>query len=500
MAGSEQAGMEPPTINLKLPTKQKADVFDQPHFDKVKFVNQIYPDENCLTDLDRFMAVLRQKIGALDGEIYRAVQAQGGAHVRAKQELAVAHAQIAELFVKVQGIQQKSGESEEVVKEICRDIKKLDFAKNHLTASITALRRLAMLTAAVSDLEAASKRRDQFKKCANLLEAVHQLMEYFQQYDDIPKVKNMSRRVQLVELHLKEAVLDDFRVLMGQADVRLSPEHLDRLAAACLVVNALGPKVRDQLMDWLCDREMGIYQAIFSASGDAAKLERFERRYLWFKSRLEDKRDQWSIFPDQWRVPQTLCVTFCKITAAQLKRMLSDDEAELRNDIGPLIKTVVATSKFEKEMAAFMMENGVGGDNISANEARKRLEVIRNKARQDGMKTKADKRLGVVRNKSRLDGMNNKADKMTDRERAMQQEAKTTFEGLISSAFEPSLVFYVEEEEKELLTHLEDRMISRGQTMLAITNVFKSIGQASAPPPSCASALYSTLSQDHERS
>lgn len=41
---------------------------------------------------------------------------------------------------------------------------------------------------AVADLEASAVRRDQYKRSANLLEAVHQLMEYFQQYEDIPKV------------------------------------------------------------------------------------------------------------------------------------------------------------------------------------------------------------------------------------------------------------------------------------------------------------------------
>ena len=36
-----------------------------------------------------------------------------------------------------------------LLQEICRDIRKLDTAKGHLTATITALRRLAMLVAAV---------------------------------------------------------------------------------------------------------------------------------------------------------------------------------------------------------------------------------------------------------------------------------------------------------------------------------------------------------------
>ncbi|MEW5303961.1 MAG: hypothetical protein WDW36_006605 [Sanguina aurantia] len=134
-------------------------------------------------------------------------------------------------------------------------------------------------------------------------------------------------------MRAQECVLDDFKTLMGTADAKLTTEHLDRLANACLVVDALGPRIRDTLMDWLCDREMTIYQVIFSGGGSAdgagagggqgggSKLDRFERRFLWFRSRLEEKKENWAIFPDSWRVPQTLALTFCKITKAHLKRI-----------------------------------------------------------------------------------------------------------------------------------------------------------------------------------
>lgn len=42
---------------------------------------------------------------------------------------------------------------------------------------------------------------------------------------------------------MQECVLDDFKILMGTADVKLTTENLDRLANACLVVDALGPRV-----------------------------------------------------------------------------------------------------------------------------------------------------------------------------------------------------------------------------------------------------------------
>lgn len=38
--------------------------------------------------------------------------------------------------------------------------------------------------------------------------------------------------------------MDDFKLLLGTSESRLSPENAERLANACLVVNALGPKVR----------------------------------------------------------------------------------------------------------------------------------------------------------------------------------------------------------------------------------------------------------------
>jgi hypothetical protein len=222
-------------------------------------VSSASPSESSLTDLDRFVGVLKRQIRSIDKEIFTAVRAQGGAHTRARDEVVQAHQQIEELFSKIKDIQLKAEESENMVQDICRDIKKLDYAKKHLTFTITALRRLAMLTAAITDLELVSARRDQYKKCANLLGAVHQLIDYFMQYESVPKVKNLTRRLDVVQAGLQSAVLDDFKILMGTADVKLSPENLDRLATACLVVDALGAKIRDQLMDWFCDREMNIY-------------------------------------------------------------------------------------------------------------------------------------------------------------------------------------------------------------------------------------------------
>lgn len=52
-----------------------------------------------------------------------------------------------------------------------------------------------------------------------------------------------------------------------------------------------------------------------------------------------------------------------QITKASLKRILSDSEEAVRADVGPLLKAVVATGKFEREMAAMF-----GGGQVEESE------------------------------------------------------------------------------------------------------------------------------------
>ena len=68
-----------------------------------------------------------------------------------RQDLDHCKLEIQELFGKINEIRRKAEQSELMVQEICRDIKKLDYAKKHLTYTITALRRLAMLINAIGN-------------------------------------------------------------------------------------------------------------------------------------------------------------------------------------------------------------------------------------------------------------------------------------------------------------------------------------------------------------
>lgn len=72
-----------------------------------------------------------------------------GSQLYHRQDLDHCKLEIQELFGKINEIRRKAEQSEVMVQEICRDIKKLDYAKKHLTYTITALRRMAMLINAI---------------------------------------------------------------------------------------------------------------------------------------------------------------------------------------------------------------------------------------------------------------------------------------------------------------------------------------------------------------
>jgi hypothetical protein len=81
-------------------------------------------------------------------------------------------------------------------------------------------------------------------------------------------------------------------------------------------------QARDELIDAVCKREMGVYTQIFATIGDTAKLERTVNRYKWLLKRLEARKEIWAIFPPGWHVPQLLCIMFCNITKTMLAEIL----------------------------------------------------------------------------------------------------------------------------------------------------------------------------------
>ena len=105
----------------------------------------------------------------------------------AKDELAV-------LFKKIESVRTRAIETEQTITSMTAEIKRLDNTKRNLTLSMTALKRLQMLTTAYDQLRGLAKSR-QYRDCASLLQAVLQLMAHFKSYRSIDQIATLSRNV-----------------------------------------------------------------------------------------------------------------------------------------------------------------------------------------------------------------------------------------------------------------------------------------------------------------
>lgn len=392
-----------------------------------------YLAEKSLENLDPFIDSLKAKIRRVDVEILSAVRQQSSSGSHARQELRAAKDSISLMIKNMAEIRQMAASTDAMVQDVCRDLRKLDTAKKHITTTITSLRRLAMLINAVNQLQMAAEKH-QYGESARLLGAIQQLESHFQNYEHIPKIAELKGRIGALRNSLRVASLREFELLGEEIP---SQVLLERLRDCCAVMAVVGPMARDELVDTICRREMGVYTQIFGTIGETAKLDRTMNRYKWLLRRLEARQAIWAIFPAEWRVPQLLCVTFCSMTKTQLAEILDEKGPELPHHIESLIKAVEATNIFESEMARRFEDHrgtmGVSGES------------------EDGEM--------VQRSTADVQGPASPSRAERQQKAAADAVAKAAFRGSISSVFAPYLRLYVDQVERELMWNL-DQMIS----------------------------------------
>ncbi|CAA0814469.1 Vacuolar protein sorting-associated protein 53 A [Striga hermonthica] len=402
------------------------------------YINQMFPTEASLSGVEPLMQKIRSEIRRVDAEILTAVRQQSNSGSKAREELAAATHAVQELIYKMQEIKTKAVQSESMVQEICRDIKKLDFAKKHITTTITALHRLTMLVSAVEQLQVMASKR-QYKEAAAQLEAVNQLCSHFEAYRDFQKITELREKFKSIKQILKSHVFSDFSSL-GTGKETEESNLLQQLSDACLVVDALEPSVREELVKNFCSRELTSYQQIFEGA-ELAKLDKTERRYAWIKRRLRTNEEIWKIFPSSWHVSYLLCIQFCKLTRTQLEDILNS--LKEKPDVGTLLMALQRTLEFEEELA----EKFGGGSRSRELGSDVGEDMVENNQTISDIRKKYEKKLAAHHE-------NENEDQEASKDLSVPG-AGFNFRGIISSCFEPYLAVYVELEEKTLMEHLE---------------------------------------------
>ncbi len=285
------------------------------------------------------------------------------------KRIQAAKADLAELFQKVEGVRQRAIETEEAITEMTADIKRLDNTKKNLTLSMTALKRLQMLTTAYEQLRGLSSSR-QYRECAQLLQAVIQLMAHFKSYRSIDQIATLSRNVSDLQREMLEQVCEDFEMTFAKGEI---PQRRGMLAEACLVMDSLGENARSRLITWYCNTQLREYRQLFRGSEEAGSLDNISRRYSWFKRMLKTYDDEHAaLFPPSWRVNELLANAFCEGTREDFKGILQRSARRADGqtlDVDLLLSCLQETLEFEHGLERrFTNASRASTDTLSSNE------------------------------------------------------------------------------------------------------------------------------------
>ena len=260
------------TLDVQIRGTENILIHNIADYDPIGHLNAIFSHPATLSSVSSTSEALRNYQDDLDEDIAVFTASQSTSDADSVQRIQAAKGELADLFKKIESVRERAMQTEQTITDMTADIKRLDNTKRNLTLSMTALKRLQMLTTAYEQLRSLSKSR-QYRECAQLLQAVIQLVAHFKSYRSIDQIATLSRNVADVQGELLEQVCEDFEVTFAKGDVA---QRKEMLAEACLVIDALGDHARTRLINWYCNTQLREYRQVFRGNDEVgASLERY---------------------------------------------------------------------------------------------------------------------------------------------------------------------------------------------------------------------------------
>ncbi|KAI0283690.1 Vps53-like protein [Russula aff. rugulosa BPL654] len=275
-------------------------------FNVIDIINNYFPNEESLGQLDAVQAQLAQDEQDLRDEIARLQDElrlqQGHGRIQLIQEM------ISDLLGQMSLIREKATESEAIVRNITRDIQVLDLGKDNLVRSMTMLKRYQMLVNALSQLEDYVKDK-KYPDITQSLSAVKEISASFKQYTSAPTI-----------------------------------------TAACATADVLGLDVRAALTARYTALLLAEYRRVFRLTDEAGQLDNISRRYAWFRRILgTHETGLGRAFLSEWNVGWWLLSGFIDITRGDMAALLSKAGKDLTVTV--LLDALQQTKDFELSMA-----------------------------------------------------------------------------------------------------------------------------------------------------
>ncbi|CAI4232374.1 unnamed protein product [Auanema sp. JU1783] len=298
--------------------------FCQPDIGLTAQINELFPTEQSLTQLDNVIAQVEAEILELDTELAGLVESQGSVSAQGEKALEEAHKAMEQLESRIENIRGKTKSSDDIVREMTRDIKQLDIAKRNLTSSITTLHHLHILLTGVDSLAIWVEKRD-YSSIARQLPAILNVLQLFDGFKDAEQITQITRRLEKLKQSLTGQLVVDLKAAFQSGQLN------ERVTDMCRVAAALEGGVQENLCKWFIDQQLSEYTVLYAENEEGAWLDKIDDRYKWYVRKLTDfeRTGLANVFPSDWDMGRQMTREFCSITKDVLFRMMTRRRQDL---------------------------------------------------------------------------------------------------------------------------------------------------------------------------
>lgn len=457
------------------------DYLENPNFDSIAYLNEIFPDFESLNKLPEFVDQWEKELISVDEQLDILMTERAQYSDDMKLHIYNLNNDVSEIILFINSIKKNADINENTVKAICNDIKNLDNARNNVTNTISSLTKLIMLINGIESLEISVKNKD-YKEASNQIGACNDILLYFSEYKHISQINSLQNKKNNLCISLNASIQQEFK-----NNLKYLPQNENNLSFACICANSIGDSSVNSLKIWFINFKLIPYDELFNPKNniDPIDIEDTERRFEWLKRVLKEYNEKYdSVFPLSWGFKSYLCQEFCRITKIHLNNMLNlrfnNTEKDLKLDVDLLVKILNSTILFEQQMQTYLKNDYENTKNAISNKdklnIKKNLYDISNKSTFLALNTSEEMKIKYCKNKDDKDI----SEYLRKRQDPNNQPKFDLFKvkGIISECFEPYMISYVNIEEKklvELINSLKKNDKIEGKLWISSLHLFKNI-------------------------
>ncbi|XGW14630.1 hypothetical protein V3C99_000703, partial [Haemonchus contortus] len=298
--------------------------FCRPDQELTAQINELFPTEQSLAQLDTVIAAVEAEIHDLDVELAALVESHDEVGAQGEAALQEAQKAMSELERRIDSIRGKTRSSDEIVREMTRDIKQLDIAKRNLTSSITTLHHLHILLTGVDSLAVWVDQRD-YASIARQLPAILNVLQLFDDFQEVEQMAKLTNRLNKLKQALTVQLAGDMKAVFQAGQLS------ERVTDMCRVAAALEGSVKSNFCRWFIDQQLSEYTVLYAENEEGAWLDKIEERYKWYVRKLTDfeRTGLAKVFPPDWDMGRLMTKEFCNVTRDVLYRMMTRRRPDL---------------------------------------------------------------------------------------------------------------------------------------------------------------------------